>query len=127
MRDVADAASSTAAERLLAAEADDAIRFVEAMRQRYNVVLMNPPFGLAVESAEPYLRKAYPNSWTDLYAAFIERGRARIRREVMLSLRPLDERVPIQQQLGAEASPAILINVFFSMAYWRPGNTTPIG
>lgn len=48
----------------------------------------------------------------------------------MLSLRPLDERVPIQQQLGAEASPAILINVFtvaMSMAYWRPGNTTPIG
>jgi heme-degrading monooxygenase HmoA len=30
----------------------------------------------------------------------------------MLSLRPLDERVPLQQQLGAEASPAILINVF---------------
>jgi heme-degrading monooxygenase HmoA len=30
----------------------------------------------------------------------------------MLSLRPLDERVPIQQQLGAEAAPAILINVF---------------
>ena len=30
----------------------------------------------------------------------------------MLSQRPLDERVPIQQQLGAEASPAILINVF---------------
>ena len=30
----------------------------------------------------------------------------------MLSLRSLDERVPIQQQLGTEASPAILINVF---------------
>jgi heme-degrading monooxygenase HmoA len=30
----------------------------------------------------------------------------------MLSLRSLDERVPLQQQLGAEASPAILINVF---------------
>jgi heme-degrading monooxygenase HmoA len=30
----------------------------------------------------------------------------------MLNLRPLDERVPIQQQLGAEVSPAILINVF---------------
>jgi heme-degrading monooxygenase HmoA len=30
----------------------------------------------------------------------------------MLSLRPLDERVPIQQQLSAEASPAVLINVF---------------
>jgi heme-degrading monooxygenase HmoA len=30
----------------------------------------------------------------------------------MLNLRPLDERVPIQQQLGATASPAVLINIF---------------
>jgi len=30
----------------------------------------------------------------------------------MLSLRSLDESVPIQQQLSAEASPAILINLF---------------
>jgi heme-degrading monooxygenase HmoA len=30
----------------------------------------------------------------------------------MLSLRPLDERMPIQQQLGATASPAVLINIF---------------
>lgn len=30
----------------------------------------------------------------------------------MLQLRPLDAQVPIQQQLGAQASPVILINVF---------------
>jgi hypothetical protein len=30
----------------------------------------------------------------------------------MLSLRPLDERVPIQLQLTATASPAVLINIF---------------
>ena len=30
----------------------------------------------------------------------------------MLTLRPLDERVPIQQQLSATASPAVLINIF---------------
>jgi len=30
----------------------------------------------------------------------------------MLTLRPLDERVPIHQQLGAAASPAVLINIF---------------
>jgi heme-degrading monooxygenase HmoA len=30
----------------------------------------------------------------------------------MLTLRPLDEHVPIQQQLGATASPAVLINIF---------------
>ena len=30
----------------------------------------------------------------------------------MLTMRPLDEHVPIQQQLGATASPAVLINIF---------------
>jgi heme-degrading monooxygenase HmoA len=30
----------------------------------------------------------------------------------MLELRPLDERVPIQQQLSDTASPAVLINIF---------------
>jgi heme-degrading monooxygenase HmoA len=30
----------------------------------------------------------------------------------MLQLRPLDQNVPIFQQLGAEASPVILVNVF---------------
>jgi heme-degrading monooxygenase HmoA len=30
----------------------------------------------------------------------------------MLTMRPLDEHVPIQRQLGATASPAVLINIF---------------
>jgi heme-degrading monooxygenase HmoA len=30
----------------------------------------------------------------------------------MLSMRPLDENVPIQKQLGATASPAVLFNIF---------------
>jgi heme-degrading monooxygenase HmoA len=30
----------------------------------------------------------------------------------MLSIRPLDERVPIQQQLGEAANPVILVNIF---------------
>lgn len=71
---VADSASSSPAQRLLAAEADDAIRFVEAMRQRYDVVLMNPPFGAVVPETEDYLRAAYPRAWTEFYAVFIERG-----------------------------------------------------
>lgn len=75
LQDLADSATSTAASRLLAAEAHDAIRFVEAMRHRYDVVLMNPPFGLPVPEAERYLRSAYPSTWTDLYGAFVERAR----------------------------------------------------
>ena len=42
---IADQASSSVIERLLAAEADDAIRLIDVVRQRYDVVLMNPPFG----------------------------------------------------------------------------------
>ena len=73
---VADGVESTAAERLLAAEAAEAIRFVEAMRNRYDAVLMNPPFGEPVPDTKPYLRASYdavPSS-VDLMAAFVMRG-----------------------------------------------------
>jgi hypothetical protein len=73
----ADAASSTVAERLLAAEAGDAIRFVDAMRQRYDAVLMNPPFGAPVPDTKVYLQAAYPWISTrthDLFCTFVGRG-----------------------------------------------------
>jgi hypothetical protein len=74
---VADQASSSVMERLLAAEADDALRLVDVARQRYDVVLMNPPFGEPVRETKPYLRSAYPWLPTkdyNLLAAFIGRG-----------------------------------------------------
>lgn len=72
----ADSASSTAAERLLAAEAGDAIRFVEMMRQRYEVVLMNPPFGEPVPDSRDYLRAEYLPfaGHRELLTAFVARG-----------------------------------------------------
>lgn len=70
----ADAAASSAAERLLAAEAGDAIRFVDAIRQRYDVVLMNPPFGEPVPETREYLRSAYRPLDNDLFSAFVGRG-----------------------------------------------------
>jgi SAM-dependent methyltransferase len=74
---VADQASSSVAERLLAAEADDALRLVEVVRNRYDAVLMNPPFGEPVPDTKRYLRAAYP--WlptkdSNLLAAFVGRG-----------------------------------------------------
>ena len=74
---VADLASSSVVERLLAAEADDALRLVDVVRQRYDVVLMNPPFGEPVPETKPYLRAAYPWIPTrdyNLFAAFVGRG-----------------------------------------------------
>ncbi len=71
---IADSVSSSASQRLFAAEARDAVRFVEAMNRTYTVVLANPPFGTGCPDAEDYLKAAYPNSWTELYACFVERG-----------------------------------------------------
>ncbi|HEY8531533.1 MAG TPA: hypothetical protein VIL08_04720, partial [Limnochorda sp.] len=77
LEEVAREASATPAERLFAAEAADALRFVEAVRQRYDVVLMNPPFGEPVPDTKEYLRAAYPwMPWKDhnLLAVFVGRG-----------------------------------------------------
>jgi len=73
---LADATTSTAAERLFAAGGDDALRFVEALTQRYDVVLMNPPFGDPITETRDYLRAAYPWAPTrlDLLAIFVGRG-----------------------------------------------------
>ncbi len=73
----ADTAASTPAERLFAAEANDAVRFVKALLQRYDTVLQNPPFGEPVPETKPYLKTAYP--WIpakdcNLLAAFVGRG-----------------------------------------------------
>lgn len=73
---LADATTSTAAERLFAASADQALQFVEALTQRYDVVLMNPPFGDPIAETRDYLRAAYPWAPTrlDLLAIFVGRG-----------------------------------------------------
>lgn len=73
---IADQVSSSVIERLLAAEASDAIRLIDVVRQRYDTVLMNPPFGAPVPGTKRYLNTTYrwlPGS-VDLYAAFVGRG-----------------------------------------------------
>ncbi len=60
--------------RLFARDAEQGIAFVDLMRRRYDVVLMNPPFGAASEGSKAYIKRAYPRTKNDLYAAFVERG-----------------------------------------------------
>ena len=74
---LARATTASPAERLLAAEADDAIRFVQALQRRYDAVLMNPPFGEPVPTSKTYLQSNYswiPRRTTDMLAAFVGRG-----------------------------------------------------
>jgi hypothetical protein len=60
--------------RLFAGDAVRGFAFVDLCHKRYDVVLMNPPFGEAAMKSRSYLQDAYPNSKNDLYAAFVERG-----------------------------------------------------
>jgi len=73
LKAIADEASSSVVERLLAAEADDALRLVDVVRQRYDAVLTNPPYGAPALGTESYLQAAYPDTWTELYATFVTR------------------------------------------------------
>lgn len=73
LTDIADSTISSPSQRLFAAEARDAVRFVEAMSRRYTAVLMNPPFGLCVAETKAYLSSTYLG-WSDLFGCFLERG-----------------------------------------------------
>ncbi len=60
--------------RLFADDARQGVALIELLRQRYDVVLMNPPFGAGSLAAKGDFERSYPRTKNDLYAAFVERG-----------------------------------------------------
>ena len=58
--------------------------FVDLCRQRFDVVLMNPPFGEASKPSKTYIDITYPRTKNDVYAAFVERGLQLLMRGGML-------------------------------------------
>ena len=60
--------------RLFADDADHGLALLELAGKRFDVVLMNPPFGACGSRAKKEFEKAYPRTKNDLYAAFVERG-----------------------------------------------------
>src|SRR5262249_35059579 len=59
---------------LFAEDAKQGLGFVDLLRCRFDVVLMNPPFGSPSKPAKAYLSKRYPCSKTDMYSMFVNRG-----------------------------------------------------
>lgn len=56
---------------------EDAVRgfaFIDLCHRRFDVVVMNPPFGLASKPSKSLIERVYARSKTDVYAAFVERG-----------------------------------------------------
>jgi hypothetical protein len=59
--------------RLFANDAAQGFAFVDLCRARYDVVVMNPPFGDPTRTSVSFLQIAYPLGWQDLFRAFVER------------------------------------------------------
>ena len=66
--------AQNAQRRLFAGDAGQGVALLELLRQRYDVVLMNPPFGAGSLKAKTEFEASYPHTKNDVYAAFVERG-----------------------------------------------------
>lgn len=76
LRHFAETATGAASvrRRLFAEDAAQGIALIDLLRTRFDVVLMNPPFGAASLPAKREFERAYPRTKNDIYAAFVERG-----------------------------------------------------
>jgi hypothetical protein len=70
--------------RVFAEDARQGFDFVELSLARFDVVLMNPPFGAASLPSKAYVERTYSRTKNDVYAAFVERGIAWLRPRGML-------------------------------------------
>lgn len=60
--------------RLFADDAAHGVALVGVAGKKFDVVLMNPPFGAGSMRAKKDFENAYPRTKNDVYAAFVERG-----------------------------------------------------
>ena len=75
LRDYAESAEAGDYQRRLFAEdAAHGFAFIDLCRKRYDAVVMNPPFGDWSKHFKTASKNAYPNSYSDILAAFVDRG-----------------------------------------------------
>jgi hypothetical protein len=59
---------------LFATEAEKSVGLLALLSEKYDVVLMNPPYGDMPTKTKEYLKRYYPKTHFDYYAAFIEQA-----------------------------------------------------
>jgi len=60
--------------QLFAGDAAQGVAFIELMRKRFDVLVMNPPFGESALPAKEYTKGRYPHSAQDIFQVFVERA-----------------------------------------------------
>jgi len=74
---IEEAAAQSAAdpaERLFAEDTARGLKLLQMLARRYDIVVMNPPYGSFVPKVKEFVKAAYPLTSNDIYAAFIDRG-----------------------------------------------------
>src|SRR5690606_1620387 len=77
--DFSHAAKSTYQARLFAQDALDVLRLIDLARERFDVLVMNPPFGEPARSTKSYLEETLPRSKGNILTQFIERATQLVR------------------------------------------------
>lgn len=62
--------------KLFADDATQGFAFIDTCRTRFDIVLMNPPFGDPSVTTRDYIKATYPESATNLFAGFMLRATA---------------------------------------------------
>lgn len=67
-------AAADPSERLFAEDTARGFKLLQMLSRRYDVAVMNPPYGSFVPKVKEYVKAAYPLTSNDIYATFIDRG-----------------------------------------------------
>src|SRR5205823_2161710 len=74
LTEFARAAQSGYQGRLFAQDILEGLRLIDFTREKFDTVVMNPPFGALTSSTRDTLADCFPHSRNDLLAIFVERG-----------------------------------------------------
>ena len=74
-------ATADAAERLFAEDTARGLKLLQILSRRYDVIVMNPPYGAFVPVVKAFVKDAYKFTSNDTYAAFVERATQLVNRE----------------------------------------------
>jgi hypothetical protein len=70
--------------RLFAQDTGRGFAFVDLCHERFDVVLMNPPFGEFSKGYKPYAKASFPDTYNDIFATFVDRCLGMLRPQGML-------------------------------------------
>ena len=62
------------AERLFAEDTARVLKLVQLLTRRYDIAVMNPPYGAFVPKVKDFIKASYPLTANDIYAAFVDRA-----------------------------------------------------